>query len=58
MFQHDADDGQRVVGFYDSDYANELDKRRSTTCYVCTLTKAPVTWKSTLQLTKALFYVH
>ena len=46
--------GQHVVGYCDSDYAGDLDKRISTTGYVFTLTKAPVSWKSTLQLTVAL----
>ena len=43
--------GQHVVGYCDSDYAGDLDKRRSTTGYVFTLAKAPVSWKSTLQST-------
>ena len=46
--------GQHVVGYCDSDYVGDLDKRRSTTGYVFTLAKAPVSWKSTLQLTVAL----
>ena len=47
--------GQHVVGYCDSDYAGDLDKRRSTTGYVFTLAKAPVSWKSTLQSIVALF---
>ena len=43
--------GQHVVGYCDLDYAGDLDKRRSTTGYVFTLAKAPVSWKSTLQST-------
>ena len=46
--------GQHVVGYCDSDYDGDLDKRRSTTGYVFTLAKAPVSWKSTLQLIMAL----
>ena len=46
--------GQHVVGYCDSDYAGDLDKRISTTGYVFTLIKAPVSWKSTLQSTVAL----
>ncbi|KAE8654946.1 hypothetical protein F3Y22_tig00117034pilonHSYRG00285 [Hibiscus syriacus] len=46
--------GQCVVGYVDSDYAGDLDKRRSTTGYLFTLAKAPVSWKSTLQSTVAL----
>ena len=37
--------GQHVVGYCDSDYVGDLDKRRSTTGYVFTLAKAPVSWK-------------
>ena len=46
--------GQHVVGYCDSDYAGDLDKRRSTTGYVFTLAKALVSWKSTLQSTVVL----
>ncbi|KAL4272870.1 hypothetical protein GQ457_13G029760 [Hibiscus cannabinus] len=46
--------GQFVVGYVDSDYAGDLDKRRSTTGYLFTLAKAPVSWRSTLQSTVAL----
>ncbi|KAL5804929.1 hypothetical protein ACOSQ3_031729 [Xanthoceras sorbifolium] len=54
VFQRDNDDGQCVTGYVDSDYAEDLDKRRSTTNYVFTLAKGPVNWKSTLQSTVAL----
>ncbi|GJT27796.1 retrovirus-related pol polyprotein from transposon TNT 1-94 [Tanacetum coccineum] len=43
-----------VEGYCDSDYAGDLEKRRSTTGYVFTLAKAPVSWKSTLHSTTAL----
>ena len=46
--------GQHVVGYCDSDYTCDLDKRKSTIGYVFTLAKAPVSWKSTLQSTMAL----
>nr|GFD11164.1 retrovirus-related Pol polyprotein from transposon TNT 1-94 [Tanacetum cinerariifolium] len=52
VFEHGS--SQWVEGYCDSDYAKDLDKRRSTTCYVFTLEKAPVSWKSTLQSTTAL----
>ncbi|KAE8698224.1 pentatricopeptide repeat-containing protein [Hibiscus syriacus] len=52
--EQDKQDGQCVVGYCDSDYAGDLDKRRSTTGYVFTFAKAPVSWKSTLQSTVAL----
>ncbi|GKC85932.1 hypothetical protein Tco_1141649 [Tanacetum coccineum] len=44
---------QWVEGYCDSDYAGYLDKRRSTTGYLFTLAKPPISWKSTLQSTTA-----
>ncbi|XP_071933920.1 secreted RxLR effector protein 161-like [Coffea arabica] len=46
--------GQCVVGYFDSDYAGDLDKRRSTTGYLFTFVKPSVSWKSTLQSTVTL----
>ena len=46
--------GQHVVGYCDSDYAGDFDKRRSIIGYVFTLAKAPVSWKFTLQSTVSL----
>ena len=43
-----------VKGFVDSDYAGDLDKRRSITGYVFLLGGGPISWKSTLQRTVAL----
>ncbi|KAE8727554.1 putative ribonuclease H protein [Hibiscus syriacus] len=54
VFEQDEALGQCVVGYADSDYAGDLDKRRSTTGYLFTLAKAPVSWKFTLQSTVAL----
>ena len=54
IFEKDDMVGHHVLGYYDSDYVGDLDKRRSTTGYVFTLAKAPVSWKSTLQSTLAL----
>ena len=34
--------GKHVVGYCDSDYTSDLDQRRSTTGYMFTLVKAPV----------------
>ena len=53
-FEQDKSLGKCIVGYCDSDYAGDLDKRRSTTGYLFTLTKAPVSWKFTLQSTVAL----
>ena len=41
-FEQDKSLGKCIVGYCDSDYAGDLDKRRSTTGYFFTLTKAPV----------------
>ena len=54
IFEQDKTHGQYVAGYVDSDYAGDLDKRRSTTGYLFTLARAPVSWKSTLQSTVAL----
>ncbi|KAL0419201.1 UNVERIFIED_CONTAM: Retrovirus-related Pol polyprotein from transposon TNT 1-94 [Sesamum radiatum] len=43
-----------VVGYVDSDYAGDLDDRRSTTRYVFTLGGGPICWKSTVQFIVAL----
>ena len=53
-FEQDKSLGKCIVGYCDSDFAGDLDKRRSTTGYLFTLTKAPVSWKSTLQSMVAL----
>ncbi|XP_057982245.1 uncharacterized protein LOC131167456 [Malania oleifera] len=53
----DKQDDHSIVGYCDSDYAGYLDKRQSTTGYVFTLAKAPVSWRSTLQSTVALFTI-
>lgn len=54
MFERDDQFGRHVVGYVDSDYAGDLDKRRSTSGYVFTLARGPVSWRSTLQSTVAL----
>jgi hypothetical protein len=43
-----------VAGYVDSDYAGDLDRRRSTTGYVFTCGGGPVSWKATLQAVTAL----
>ncbi|KAE8694509.1 hypothetical protein F3Y22_tig00110782pilonHSYRG00026 [Hibiscus syriacus] len=42
------------LGYVDSDYASELDIRRSTTWYVFTLGGGPICWKSIVQSVMAL----
>ncbi|XP_010256498.1 PREDICTED: uncharacterized protein LOC104596873 [Nelumbo nucifera] len=46
--------GNKVVGYVDSDFAGDLDKRKSTTIYIFTLGQGPISWRSTLQDTVAL----
>ena len=43
-----------IVGYVDSDYAGDMDDRRSTTGYVFTLAGGPIYWKSTVQSIMAL----
>ncbi|KAH9724129.1 Integrase catalytic domain-containing protein [Citrus sinensis] len=52
LFKKDC--GQQCVGYCDSDFAGDLNKRRSTTGYVFTLGGGPVSWRSILQSTIAL----
>ncbi|KAH9697268.1 Integrase catalytic domain-containing protein [Citrus sinensis] len=52
LFKKDC--GQQCVGYCDSDFLGDLDKRRSTTGYVFTLGGGPVSWRSILQSTIAL----
>ena len=47
-------EGVGIIGYVDSDYARDLDKRRSTIGYIFTLFGGPVSWKSQLQLIVAL----
>lgn len=48
------DPSKCVVGFVDSDYVGDLDRRRSLTGYIFTLSGYAVSWKATLQPTVAL----
>ena len=43
-----------VVGFVDSDYVGDLDKRRSLTGYMFTIVGVAISWKATLQSIVAL----
>ncbi|KAM1671634.1 hypothetical protein ACFXTN_036619 [Malus domestica] len=54
LFQQDKVTGKCVVGYVDSDYAGDLDKRRSTTGFVFTIVGGPISWRSILQSTVAL----
>ena len=46
--------GNVLVGYVDSDFAGDLDKRRSQTSYLFTLGGCTVSWKATLQSIFAL----
>jgi len=54
VFENDAAGKQECACYVDSDYVGDLDKRRSTTGYVFTLSHAPVSWHYTLQSTMVL----
>ena len=54
MFDGNSSNCTSVVGFVDSDYAGDIDKRRSLTGYLFTLSGSAISWKSTLQSTVAL----
>jgi ATP-binding cassette subfamily B (MDR/TAP) protein 1 len=41
--------GDGLVGFVDSDYGSDLDKRTSLTCYVFSIGDCAVSWKAILQ---------
>ena len=53
-FERNDNVGSHLVGYVDSDFVGDLDKRRSTKGYMFTLSKAPMSWRSTLQSTVAL----
>ena len=48
------DCGQQYVGYYDYDFAGDLDKQISTTGYIFTLGEDPISWRSILQSTITL----
>ena len=54
VFEEDSTGKQECIRYVDSDYAGYLDKRRSTTGYMFTLSQTPVSWRSILHSTVAL----
>ena len=54
MFGQVSNASSQVVGYVDSDFAGDLDRRRSVTGLVFTLCGGAVSWKSTLQSVVAL----
>ena len=43
-----------IIDYVDSDYAGDLDKRRSMIGYIFTLSRCAISWKATLQSTTVL----
>jgi len=43
-----------VVGYVDSDYVGDIDRRRSLSSYIFTLCNSAISWKATLQSIVAL----
>ena len=54
VFHKNHNTCSNIVGYVDSDYAGDLDKRRSQTGYVFMLSRNAISWKATLQSTIAL----
>lgn len=50
----DESEEEAIQGFYDADYATNLDNRKSQTGYVFTMFGSAISWKSTLQSVVAL----
>ena len=51
VFEKDSTGKQECIKYVDSDYAGDVDKRRSTMGYVFILSQALVSWRSILQST-------
>lgn len=54
MYQGNNTKYSNLVGYSDSDFASDLDSRRSTSGYIFKLANGPVTWKSKRQDTVSL----
>ena len=54
MFSRENNVTSKVIGYVDSDFPSDLDKRRSTTGFVFTMCGGVVSWKASLQLVVAL----
>ena len=55
IFDRNHNTSNSIVGYVDSNYAGDLDKRRSLIGYIFTLSGSAISWKATLQSTIALF---
>ena len=54
MYGGQRQDDSHIVGYVDSDYAGDLDRRRSLTGYLFTFNNCTVNWKAQLQSVVAL----
>lgn len=54
LYQGNSANYYSLVGYSDSDFASDLDSRRSTSGYIFKLANGPVTWKSKRQDTVSL----
>ena len=54
VFLHFGRTRDGIVGYVDSDFAGNLDKRRSLTRYVFTIGDCDINWKATLHTIVAL----
>ena len=52
--EYNASSGLIIIGYCDSDYAGEIEERKSTSGYVFKFCGGPVAWSSTLQRVTAL----
>ncbi|GMP36216.1 hypothetical protein CsSME_00008418 [Camellia sinensis var. sinensis] len=58
MFERDNRLGQNLEGYVDSDYAGDLDKRRSTTGYLFTLAKGLAEYMAVTEAFKEAIWLH
>lgn len=49
LYQNSSNNKCNLIGYSDSDFASDLDTRRSTSGYIFLLTNGPVTWRSRRQ---------
>ncbi|XP_038905840.1 secreted RxLR effector protein 161-like [Benincasa hispida] len=54
MYQQLPDSEAELIGYVDSDYAGDLDKRRSLSEYIFLFERCVLSWKATLQSVVAL----
>ena len=55
LFSKDNNVTSKVIGYMDSNFGSDLDKRRSTTRFVFTMCRGAVSWKASLTTRKIVF---